>query len=59
MLWFSGRLNRTKVNQPALLALAPFSEGEGQTISTRAGSRPLPESKEEINTIYNLLIVTA
>lgn len=54
MLWFSGRQDRKELAQPVLLALAPFSEGTGQTISTRAGNRPLPQSKEEINTIYGL-----
>lgn len=54
MLWYSGRTNKKDAVRPELLALAPFSEGDGQTISTRAGHKPLPHSKEEVNNIYGL-----
>ncbi len=40
--------------RPALLAMAPFSEGQGRVVTARRKNRPLPQSKEEVSVLYNM-----
>ncbi|OJJ20251.1 hypothetical protein BKI52_17440 [marine bacterium AO1-C] len=54
-LWHRGVQSKQKVT-PRLLALAPFSTGKSETISTRTrkSADPLPESGVEVRKLFNL-----
>lgn len=58
---YSGSLWNLKRNEGentgeeiSLVALAPFSEGAGKVLKTRSNNYPLPESKVEVNKLYEL-----
>ena len=56
-LWYlNHQKKQMKTDQLNLLALAPFSEGAGKVLSSRSDNSPLPESKEEVNQLYEMFV---